>query len=502
MRKLWPALACSLLSLGSPSLAQVKSVNAPVNDPLGAATAERAAKAYDASKTEALNLRQVGWNDLAARTAYQPTIKQQGARWLLYVGHHGGRTLNPLNNQQEENGTSILDVTDVSKPKLLFHIPGEKGREAPGRETGGAQMARVCGGGELPNADPSKFYLLRTFGESGQEIWDVTTPEKPSLVWRIDGFRSTHKNDWDCRSGIALLVHSGADNRWNVQRVTNIYDLSNPEKPVKIREVSLPEHVKDGGVNEPTAPLHGALLGGPELNRVFFGYGTNKNGAAVIVDRDKMLKGGTDISAKAMQDIEIGRATLPEFLGAHTAYPLYGMEPPAFAHDSTVKKRNFLVVVNENNVTACAEARQMAFFIDVTDERHPFGVASYEPDERSGNFCDRGGRFGAHSSNESRTPAFYGRLMFFTWFNAGVRMVDVRDPYKPREVGYFIPARNASTDYRCDDEKERKGCVPVIQMNNVEVDDRGFVYAVDRANSGLFILEVTGEPREQVRPRN
>ncbi len=502
MRKLWPALACFLLSIGAPAFAQVKSVNAPVNDPLAAATAERAAKAYDASKTEALNLRQVGWNDLAARTAYQPTIKQQGARWLLYVGHHGGRTLNPLNNQQEENGTSIVDVTDVSKPKLLFHIPGEKGREAPGRETGGAQMARVCGGGELPNTDPSKFYLLRTFGESGQEIWDVTTPEKPSIVWRIDGFRSTHKNDWDCRSGIALLVHSGAENRWNVQRVTNVYDLSNPEMPVKIREVSLPEHVKGGGVNEPTAPLHGALLGGPDLNRVFFGYGTNKNGAAVIVDRDKMLKGGSDISAKAMQDIEVGRATLPEFLGAHTAFPLYGMEPSGFAHDTTLKMRNFVVVVNENNVTACAEARQMAFFIDVTDERHPFGVATYEPDERPGNFCDRGGRFGAHSSNESRTPAFYGRLMFFTWFNAGVRMVDVRDPYKPREVGYFIPARNANTDYRCDDEKDRKGCVPVIQMNNVEVDDRGYVYAVDRANSGLFILEVTGEPRELVRPRN
>jgi hypothetical protein len=180
----------SFLVWGGAAVAQVKSVNAPENDPLSAATAERAAKAYDASKTAALNLAQVGWNDLAARTAYQPTIKQQGDRWILYVGHHGGRTLNPLTHTPEENGTSIVDVTDVRAPKLLFHIPGEKGREVPGRETGGAQMARVCGGGELPNADPSKFYLLRTYGESGQEIWDVTTPEKPSLVWGIDGFQS------------------------------------------------------------------------------------------------------------------------------------------------------------------------------------------------------------------------------------------------------------------------------------------------------------------------
>ena len=94
-------LACAafwLVSAGS-AFGQIKSVNAPDNDPDGPATVARAARAYDASKTDAKNLRQLGWHDLAARTAYQPTIKQQGKRWILYVGHHGGRTVNPLNSQ-------------------------------------------------------------------------------------------------------------------------------------------------------------------------------------------------------------------------------------------------------------------------------------------------------------------------------------------------------------------------------------------------------------------
>ena len=34
-----------------------------------------------------------------------------------------------------------------------------------------------------------------------------------------------------------------------------------------------------------------------------------------------------------------------------------------------------------------------------------------------------------------------------------------------------------------------------IQTNNVEVDDRGYIYAVDRANTGMEILELTGEAR-------
>jgi hypothetical protein len=35
-------------------------------------------------------------------------------------------------------------------------------------------------------------------------------------------------------------------------------------------------------------------------------------------------------------------------------------------------------------------------------------------------------------------------------------------------------------------------CKVVIQTNNVEVDERGFVYLVDRANTGLHIVELTG----------
>ena len=35
-----------------------------------------------------------------------------------------------------------------------------------------------------------------------------------------------------------------------------------------------------------------------------------------------------------------------------------------------------------------------------------------------------------------------------------------------------------------------------IQTNNVEVDDRGYIYIVDRANTGMHILELTGPARE------
>ena len=43
----------------------------------------------------------------------------------------------------------------------------------------------------------------------------------------------------------------------------------------------------------------------------------------------------------------------------------------------------------------------------------------------------------------------------------------------------------------------KQGCSnTVIQSNNAETDDRGYVYVADRSNTGLHILELTGEARE------
>ena len=51
------------------------------------------------------------------------------------------------------------------------------------------------------------------------------------------------------------------------------------------------------------------------------------------------------------------------------------------------------------------------------------------------------------------------------------------------------------TDKRCVALEGVERCKVAIQTNNVESDDRGYIYAVDRANTGLHILELTGEAR-------
>jgi hypothetical protein len=171
------------------------------------------------------------------------------------------------------------------------------------------------------------------------------------------------------------------------------------------------------------------------------------------------------------------------------------MDVAEFGRDKQGAKRDFVAIVDESLVNECQEARQMLWIADISAEKRPMTVASWTVPEASGNFCTRGGRFGTHSSNESFTPIYYRRVLFLAHFNAGVRAIDIRDPFHPREIGYFIPAVSANTDVRCVKVDGADRCKTAIQTNNVEVDDRGYIYAVDRANTGLHILALTGEAR-------
>ncbi len=444
---------------------------------------------------EAKDMALVGFNDLQARSAYQPIIHRQGNRFIAYIGHHGGSAPNPLTGRTEPNGTSVVDVTDPRNPKYLAHVPGSA---AGTGEAGGSQMLRVCDGKELPKGDPNRTYLLRTMGNQGHEILDITDPAKPQkLVTVISGLTSTHKNWWECDTGIAYIVAYKKDEGWR-SRGVKIYDLSDPAKPRYIRDYGVVGQEPGSKIEPVPIALHGPIRVG---NRIYFGYGTSRDGILQIVDREKLLKGNPASKnpfAPAAENIlyaQIARLDLYPATGAHTTFPVLGMTIPEFAKMQKGKTADFVVIVNESTQNECREHRQMVFFVDITDEKKPFPVSNFDVPEAGGDFCSRGGRFGAHSSNESFTPIYYKRMIFVTYFNAGVRAVDIRDPYRPKEVGYYIPAITDKTDKRCVKTESGESCKVAIQSNNVEVDDRGFIYVVDRANTGMHILELTGAAR-------
>ena len=473
-------------------------------------------------EASALNMRLVGFNNLQARSAYQPIIHRQGSRFIAYIGHHGGTAFNPMTGVDEPNGTSIVDVTNPSRPSYLTHIPGAAGVG----EAGGAQMVRACNGRDLPRADASKVYLLRATATS-HEVYDVTDPSRPSRVSVVvAGLGDTHKSWWECDTGIAYLVSDGRPQGWRVSRMTKVYDLGNPASPVFLRNFGLVGQEPGSTLPDNQVPinLHGPISLGPNgdasgagKNRIYFGYGTNGRGVLQIVDRGKLLNdpslgplvpdapgASPRVRPTPAQLLfpQIGKVDLFPSAGAHTTLPVLGMAVPDFADNTQGAVRDFVVITNEAIANECRENRQLVYLADVTTESTPFTVANFQVPESSGKFCERGGRFGSHSSSESFTPIYYKRVVFFAWFNAGVRAVDIRDPFNPVEIAYYIPATTRDTDQRCVTITPPPPAVPfdrckiAIQTNNVDVDDRGFIIIVDRANTGMHLLELTGDARQ------
>jgi len=481
---------------------------------------------------EQQNVRRVGHTDLQGRSAYHPNfIDYPDGRVIAFVGTHSGNAPNPLNNNVvERNGTMIIDITDPRNPVEEFHIPG-----VPGGQT---QSNRMCLGSDLPGGQAGHVYLMRNVqsnndDDSGYQVWDVTNVHAPSLVYWLHGLTETHKLWWECTSGIAYLPGSRIVDGWREGQQMVIVDWGNPAAPVYLRTTGLPGAQPSG--TGPVPPgLHGPISayehpnaagmlarGATEMdvigNRLYLAYGVGSDGVLQVLDRDKLLPppfGSYTGEPDDPSDAEIEEAQtailyMSPDQGGHTSFPVFGLHPNSYQDFNEFQTRDIVLLASESTANACNEAPHWSFVVDVTVENSfddtvgpppldalpnpwqgPMIVSSMSVDPRDGekyprgNYCTRGARFGVHSSEENFNNPYYGRLTFLAYFTGGVRVWDIREPQSPVEVGFYVPENNANT------------VSAGYMTNNLEVDNRGYILAVDRNRSGFDILELHGKAEQ------
>lgn len=457
----------------------------------------------------------VGKDPLQGRSSYQLLPHQQNGRWILYVGHHPGKALNPLTDVEEQNGTSVLDVTDPRHPKYLHHQPPSAAswiKDAP--PASGSYHFSVCDGASLPQGKKGKVYMLRTVGDYAHEMMDVTNPKKWRSVSQVvrsepsdqDKAYHTHNSAWDCSSGLAIMVASKAG--WNAAQIYQAFDLSNPEKPKHIRDFDLPG--SEPGTTKPTGRV---IPGGVWANmahgvrimdgRIYLAYNPFWAGTLQILDLKKFLNGDPAVkdplapTAESLLYPQIGRLDFPSYWGVHTAEPILGMPVPEYSQDKAGAKRDIVITLSEGTVAKCERPRMVLFMSDMTDPEFPVPISTYQGDANAGKYCDRFTYFGPHNVQPQTTSTYRGKLLFVTYFAGGLRVVDIRDPFKPVEVGHYVPDATANTKY-----VEMKGPLTGKEVekapltNDVAVDSRGYIYISDRANTGVHILSLTGRPAE------
>ncbi len=501
---------------------------------------------------ERKNINRTGHTDLQGRPSYQPNVIQYpDGRTILFVGMHSGNprglvgacpnnTLpNPLHGGAcENNGTMIIDVTDPANPVEKFLIPSPPG--------GQSQMARMCLGSQLPGGTAGKVYLLRNVqggASAGYEVWDVTDVSAPVMTSALRNIRSTHKDWWECSTGI--MYAPGSNNAastpgglplWRQSQAFLVYDWSNPNaEPIHIRTFGLPGG-QPGGTGTIPNSLHGPisahdhpnasqnLARGQDVigNRIYAAWGVGDDGVMTIIDRKKLLPaayGGTWVpatadSAYAPTEAEligpdsptVGYYLMSPDQGGHTSMPVFGLKPKSYEKFNEFQTRDVVILSSEATADGvggrCNEAPHWSFVVDVTVENSmtappgtrvehdpyqgPMGLATLMVDPRfgerypRGNYCARGARFGVHSSEENFSNPMYGKLTAIAYFNGGLRIYDIREPQSPSQVAFYVPEANANTD------------PDGYMTNNVEVDNRGYMYVVDRNGAGMDILQLTG----------
>jgi hypothetical protein len=135
----------------------------------------------------------------------------------------------------------------------------------------------------------------------------------------------------------------------------------------------------------------------------------------------------------------------------------------------------------------------------MTDERAPWPIATLDIPPSPGGFCAKGSRFGSHELNRQIYAPYYGKIVIAAMFNAGLQVWDIRDPYNPRRVAYFIQTPNKNTHESCGIfEGNPHYCRKAVFSDLGEVDDRGYIYNLDRAGSGVTILQLTGAALQAV----
>jgi hypothetical protein len=145
--------------------------------------------------------------------------------------------------------------------------------------------------------------------------------------------------------------------------------------------------------------------------------------------------------------------------------------------------RELLIVLDEAVLDHQEDGLKLIWVFDNRVRENPVSIATF-PTPAEADYVRKGGHFGPHNIHENRPGTFVSsELIFATYQNAGVRVFDIVDPYRPKEVGALLPPNPA----RMVDHRPNR--VQVIQSADVCVDAAGLIYSTDY-NGGLYILEL------------
>jgi hypothetical protein len=380
-----------------------------------------------------------------------------GGEGIALHAKNGRRTLFIAHESAPRNFTAV-DVTDPRHLKVIatVDLPHAKVRSNSLSITG--DIMAVAYQVAEPGLTPA-----------GMELFDISDPAQPRsigffdtsgptsrgahYVWFVDGqyaYLSTGMPDF-------VPTHPLDD------QIPVIVDVSDPTRPREVGRWWLP-----GTRQGDDAP--------PPVRHTRFDSGFKAHNVNVYPQRpDRCYVGYLDAGVIILDVSDKSRPRLVSRLDYH---------PPMVGFTHTVLplfSRNLLAVTDESVRNQAEDYPKMLWFMDMSEETNPtiLSTAPLPPVEEWGN---RGGRYGAHNIHENLPQAtswYSEEIIVGAFFNCGIRAYDIRNPFRPEEVGSFVPPGPEGSP------------AGAIQMNDLHIDENGIIYAIDRFKGGLYTIEFT-----------
>jgi hypothetical protein len=375
------------------------------------------------------------------------SLQVKGERRILWLAHESA----------PKNFTGV-DVTNPKKPKVIVQtdLPHPKMR-SNSLEASGDLMA-VAYQVSTPGMKPAGF-----------ELFDISNPEKPRSVSFFDASGPTSRGCHQLWFVDGETVHMSCGDPELTPRnpkddqIYRSVDVRNPSQPSALGRWHLPGTMTSDSEPPPRRlpakfdagfRAHNTNVYPQRPDRCYLGY----------IDGGIMV---LDIADKARPKLVSRWTNSPPYNGFnHTVLPLF--------------ERGLLLVTDECVQKDGADWPKLVWLIDARDERNLVSIGTL-PVSGVKPLMHRGGRCGAHNLHENPPAMGVWRsedVVLGTFFNAGVRAYDVRDPLAPKEIASFVPPAPDGSP------------VGAAQINDVLVDDRGIVFAVDRHSGGLYSLEM------------
>lgn len=336
-----------------------------------------------------------------------------------YVGH-----------MDPPHGTSIIDVRDPKHPRLVSQLNVPEGIHS--------HKVRVSGDIMLVNYER---YQGNQEAQGGLKIFDISNKTQPrEIAFFKTGGRGVHRFTFDGR-----YAYISPEMEGYVGNIVMILDLKDPAEPEEVGRWWMPGQWIGGGETATwegrAHRCHHPMRKGDRL------YVSYWHGGLVILDISEMSQ--------------------PKMISRLDWSPPY----PAPTHTTLpipwkIMGRDILVVTDEEAQKLQPKPQAFFWVVDITEESRPIPISTFMPPDGA----KPAGRFGAHQPAEQ----LYGNTLYVTWFAGGLRAIDISDPYRPTEVGFYVPLPG----------KGQK----TVQSNDVFHRKDGLLFLIDRLD-GLEILE-------------